>query len=269
MDLARNAYRTGQIDLRTFTTLPFSSVFGQNINDGAFNKIVYSTGLAMTLRPTVNAMQLRIEDSVHCTEAYMFLCTPTGKVLSKLWYQNAVLDAGVFINMNTSKDRDAILIITSDTGVTKIEKVGIPPPLVTPPTLTGGTPWATHFGASYADRNHFDEFATIPAAGIALVFTTPNTTEPFMCGFTVVLNTTTKGPFTGSISQTVGDFTSEPSHRWGLGGGIVGYLNMPGQVLRNDAMHFSPNTTYVFNVKVDNPGSPNYIRIQTNRVRPR
>ena len=269
MDLARNAYRTGHIDFGTYTQLPFSAVFGQDVNGGDFNKIVYPTGLAMTLKPTVDKMQLRIEHSTDCTEAYMFLCTPAGNVLSKMRYQNVALADGVFVNLNTSKNRDALLVIATDTGAVKIEKIGIPPPVVVPPPIVGGTPWATHFGVSYANQLRFDKFATIPSGGIALTFTTPNTTDPFICGFAVVGNTTTKGPFTGSISQTVGDFTSEPAHTWGLGGGIRGYLNMPGQVLKNDEMHFMPNTTYVFNVRVDNPGSPNYIRIQTNRGQPR
>jgi len=275
MDLARNAYRTGQIDLRTFTTLPFSSVFGQNINDGAFNKIVYPTGLAMTLRPTVDKMQLSIEDSVQCTEAYLFLCTPQGNVISKLHYTNIPLAEGVFVNLNLTIDKDAILVIATDTGTVRIKKEDISIVVPGVPDIIGSSPWESYFSSPFTTDINKDVsiwasgMEIVSAAGIALRFTIPMVTTPYMFVFLVIQNTSITTSSTGTINQDPGNFTTSPKQIWGNGGTLIGYINMPSETARGNSMHMAPGATYILNCRNNSPynGVANYLRSQASFIR--
>ena len=96
----------------------------------------------------------------------------------------------------------------------------VPPPVDT----TGSTPWATFFGIPFGVTTQlYDATKIIPADGISLLFEIPITSAPVGVSFVSIENTAVSSSRTGSVGQTVGDYTSYPSYTWGTGGGIAGW----------------------------------------------
>jgi len=140
-----------------------------------------------------------------------------------------------------------------------------PPPDPDPPDppdtvdVTGAYTWLEHFGNAFGSASS-SSTVVIAFDGVSIWFTIdPNETRPIKLDFTSIevvgLDNQTR---TGSVNQTVGDYTSAPTHTWGLGGGINCGINQIG-VYDIDLI---PGETYIFSVRNNEPSDPNWMRIQ-------
>jgi hypothetical protein len=147
------------------------------------------------------------------------------------------------------------VVISSDTGNAKVRKWD-----ATSVSTVGSTSWTSFFGAPFSlSVRNYNAFKAIPRTGISVAFTVPNTTAAYRMKFTTTENTTVSGTRTGSVGQTVGDYTSAPTFTWGIGGGIYCGINYPGQDIS-----LTPGQTYFFCVRNDNPVSNNLINVQVD-----
>jgi hypothetical protein len=133
----------------------------------------------------------------------------------------------------------------------------VPPPVDT----TGSVSWASFFGKDFVlEDQGYDALKIIPTDGISIAFTIPNTGRAFSIGFVTVENTALSSSRTGSVGQTVGDYTSDPTFTWGTGGGIAAGVNFADPAIDIQCL---PNQTYFFCVRNNTPSDRNnYIRIK-------
>mgnify|MGYP000626559794 CR=1 FL=1 len=138
-----------------------------------------------------------------------------------------------------------------------IYNTSAPPPVDT----TGSTPWATFFGIPFGVTTQlYDATKIIPADGISLLFEIPITSAPVGVSFVSIENTAVSSTRTGSVGQTVGDYTSYPSYTWGTGGGIAGGINFDDPAVQIDLI---PGQKYFFCIRNNTPSATqNYIRLR-------
>jgi len=147
------------------------------------------------------------------------------------------------------------VVITSDTGNAQVKKWD-----TTQVSTVGSVSWEDFFSLPFAAPGHYDTTKTIDSGGISLAFTVPVTSSPYLVVFTTVGLTSISTTRTGSVNQTVGDYTSAPTETWGFGT-ISGGINYSGTEIM-----LVPGETYFFNIRNDSPTGTNQIRIQTDVV---
>ncbi len=137
-----------------------------------------------------------------------------------------------------------------------------PPPGFPDPDIdiTGATSWEAWFGTPFG-VNTEHVIKVIPDNGVSLWFTVdPNETRPIRIRFY-----TTETLFDHSIrtftwNRVVGDFTTPPVYvELDNGAFVVAGINQPGIY----DLDLIPGSTYIFNMRRDDVGSPNWIRVSS------
>jgi hypothetical protein len=147
------------------------------------------------------------------------------------------------------------VVITSDTGNATVKKWDS-----SEVSTVGSVSWTSFFGRPFAPDGNYDATNIIPQDGISIAFTVPNTATAYGISFSTKENTAVSSTRTGSVNQTVGDYTSAPSVTWGTGVNITGGINYAGQDIS-----LQPGQTYFFNVRNNDPSaSQNFCRIVVN-----
>lgn len=143
---------------------------------------------------------------------------------------------------------------------------GTPDPVNPPPTtpdpapdISGAVTWESWFGKPFGSPL-CDATRVIPYGGIAIWFQVPITSDVVGVSFASVevtggITTTV----TGTVNTGVLDFSTPPKYSWGIGGGITGGINNPGQDI-----DLVPGNIYIFNIKNDSPNEPNWRRLQVH-----
>jgi len=259
-----NLEGNGWIDLTKTINQSFSDTFGAPIEGIDFESVhAVGTGLApiASLVNTVdggNRFILVGDDSF--TEAVIILCEANGNVLDWFYYDPAVGSVAGYVEVPTGGNY--YLVTASDTGNARVRKWDISNEHdIIDPDISGAVLWDDWFGQPFGTVSQ-DMMKIIPAGGIALAFTVPITSDQVAVKFSTVENTNIATTRTGSISQTVGDYSAYPWFIWGNGGGIRGLINIPADSSPEPTILLVPGQTYVWNVKNDSPTANNWIRLR-------
>lgn len=226
------------IDLSKLTNTTFESMFGVAIELADFNKVV-AVEKAALVNTDDDGNRLQIQDSIDCSNAAMYITDSAGNVVDTMLYLGEPTGTSVLVPTGSNY----YVVISSDTGNAKVRKWD-----TTQVNTIGSTPWEDFFGIEFGAGIFYDKTKVIPAGGISLAFTVPITSDSVACTFSTIEVIGFSTTRTGSVNQTVGDYTSEPTQTWGTGGDIIGGINLVG-----GEIDLIPGETYFFNVRNNSP----------------
>lgn len=243
------------ITLADLTSVTFATLYGVAIEDADFNAVFAVTGKRALVNTADAGNRLQIQQSIDCNYASLYVCNASGDVVDSMTYIGVPNGDSVLVPTGANY----YIIAASDTGNVKIKKWDS-----SAVSVAGAVSWDSFFGLPLATtRVLYDVEKVIPAAGQPIWFTVPSTASPYKLSFTTIETTSTPGTTrTGSVNQTVGDYTSDPTYTWGIGGGIDCGINYSTAV----DIELTPGQTYIFNVRNDSPTGNNWVRVQATLV---
>ncbi|MBU8921791.1 MAG: packaged DNA stabilization protein gp10 [Bacteroidales bacterium] len=235
------------IDLSKLTHTTFEGMFGVAIELADFNKVVAVDMAALTTTQDAGN-RIQLQDYVGYDNGALYITDGDGNVLDEMIYSGVPSGDSVLVPTGSN-----YVVITSDTGNAQVRKWD-----TTQISTIGSVAWEWFFGVPFELGRHYSNTdKVIPAEGVSLRFTVPVTSLSYELLFVSVGNTTVSSTRTGSVNQTVGDYTSAPSHTWGLGGGISAGVNLSGKDIA-----LVPGETYFFNIRINNPIDNNLLTLQ-------
>jgi len=229
------------INLSALTNTTFEAMFGVAIELADFND-VFAVNKAALVNTDDTGNRLQIQHSIDCTDAALYVVDSDGDVVDSMIYAGVATGDSVLVPTGANY----YVVLTSDTGNAQVRKWD-----TTQVSTVGSVSWLSFFGRPFESPYSY-AFKVIPSDGISIAFTVPITSDSVRVYFSTVGNTTVSSTRTGSVNQTVGDYTSEPTHTWGSGQSIIGGINYPGQDI-----DLIPGETYFFNVRNNSPLSSN------------
>ena len=238
------------IDLSKLTQTTFESMFGVTIEGADFDKVVV-VDKAGAVNTDDEGNRLQIRDSIDATDAAMLVTDTDGDVVDSMIYSGVPSGDSVLVPTGSMHH----VVVTSNTGNAKIRKWDS-----SAVDLSGATSWLDWFGIEFGSRSFVDARKSVPVIGVSIHFTIPDTTDVVTVGFSSVEISSVVGTRFGTISTTAFDWDAEPSHTWGISGGITGGINFPGHDI-----DLIPGQTYFFNVR-NNNGQVDDIRLRSSYI---